>query len=72
MSSVLLTKFWTLCGGAALLYFVIRRDDYSSSGEKWVKIRKMKEQVAFRDPELIEQHKKKLDEMNAKVRKRTE
>ena len=65
MNSIVLTGAVTMLCGAVLLYFMANQDKYSPS-KSYVEQLKKKNQVSFRDPKLIAEHQKKLDELNAK------
>ena len=55
----------TVGAAGCLLYFIVNQDYFEKKSQE--KARKMTDQVSFRDPKLIEEHKKKLEEMNKKL-----
>lgn len=68
-SSIRMTWVLTILSGLSLLYFVGNQASYSPTSEEAIKVGRMRDQVAFRDPKLIEEHKKYLEEMNQKNKK---
>lgn len=60
------TMLVTCVGTAILGYWVITQDKYTPTGSQPKDLRKKYQQVAFRDPKLVEEHQKKLDEINKK------
>ena len=47
-------------------YYFLNRSNLSVTKEEEKNIQRRSAQIAFRDPKLIEEHKKKLEEINKK------
>ena len=62
-----LTMQFTLAGMAMMAFFIVTQNSVFGMSEQEDKdIRRKQNQVAFRDPKLIAEHKQKLDAINAK------
>ena len=64
--SIRMTWIFTWIGAGCLLYYFANRSNLSVTQEEEKNIQRRSAQVAFRDPKLIEEHKKKLEEINKK------
>ena len=67
MSSILGQIVLTAAAAGCLVYFFANQSSFEMKKEKRSILEKIGNQVSFRDPKLIEEHKKKLEEENKKL-----
>lgn len=65
-TSIKVTYICTIGSIGLMTYYMMNPNQFSPSAEETEKLKKYGSQVSFRDPKLIEEHKKKLADINAK------
>lgn len=72
MSFILGQYMLAAVAAGSMLYFMATYDTPEKKGKEKSSLERMASQVSYRDPKLIEEHKKKLEEQNNRTNRKSQ